>query len=116
MNPPISAEQQPSADADRFRKAGLMGMSDKRSRSTDPATSKQAAAKAARFAESHAGRILAALMDGPATAHELSALTGLTVVQIDRRLPELADMGRACVVLHMGEPMQRGGARVWGAV
>lgn len=86
-------------------------------RSTDPVTSQHAAASAARFASSHAGRILACLVDhGPATAHELSHRTGLSVVQIDRRLPDLEKTRRAKVVMDTdGEPLVRGGARVWEA-
>jgi hypothetical protein len=86
-----------------------------RARATDPITSHRAAAAAARFASSHAGRIQAALNEhGAATAHELAQRTGLSVVQIDRRLPELAAADRARVVLDThGEPLVRGGARVW---
>lgn len=84
-------------------------------RRTDPATSHQAAARAARFAESHAGRILSALQDGPATAHNLSERTGLTVVQIDRRLPELAAAGKARVMMWGPLPVTLDGFRVWEA-
>ena len=84
-----------------------------RARAADPLTSVEAAERAERFTASHAGRIYAALLDGPATAHELAERTGLTVVQIDRRLPELARAGRVSVVLHYGEPLARNGARVW---
>lgn len=88
-----------------------------RARRSDPATSKQAAVNADKFAGSHAGRILAALKaHGPKTAHELHT-TGLTVVQIDRRLPELSKLGLAKVVkLDDGADMVRGGFRVWMAV
>lgn len=88
-----------------------------RARRTDPATSKQAAVNAEKFASSHAGRILAALKaHGSKTAHELHT-TGLTVVQIDRRLPELSKLGLAKVVkLDDGADMVRGGFRVWEAV
>jgi len=87
-----------------------------RARRTDPATSHAAAAKAERFASSHAGRILAALRDlGTATAHELAPATGLTVVQIDRRMVELQRAGRAYVVSMGGEPLTRDGFRVWAA-
>ena len=88
-----------------------------RARRTDPATSKQAAQNASRFAESHAGRILTALkLHGPMTAHDLH-ITGLTVVQIDRRLPELAKAGLARVKkLDDGADMVRDGFRVWEAV
>lgn len=86
-----------------------------RARATDPLTSHAAALRSERFAGSHCDRILAALNRGPATAHELTDRTGLTVVQIDRRLPDLANAGRARVVLVNGQPLARGGARVWEA-
>jgi predicted transcriptional regulator len=86
-----------------------------RARNVDPATSHVAAAKAARFSESHAGRIHVALTQGPATAHELAERTGLTVVQIDRRLPELQRMGMAAVVVCDGKTVTRDGFRVWWA-
>jgi len=87
-----------------------------RARRTDPATSHAAAAKAERFATTHAGRILAALRDlGTATAHELSTATGLTVVQIDRRTIELQRAGLAYVVSMDGDPLTRDGFRVWAA-
>lgn len=88
-----------------------------RARRRDPATSQAAARNAEKFASSHAGRILAALKaQGPKTAHELHT-TGLTVVQIDRRLPELSKLGLVRVVkLDDGADMVRGGFRVWMAV
>lgn len=88
---------------------------DTRSRRSDPATSKAAARNAERFASTHAGRILDALKRyGPLTAHELSLLVGLTVVQIDRRLPELSADNLAHVMKHNdGADVVRGGFRVW---
>ena len=87
-----------------------------RARRTDPSTSHAAAAKAARFAASHAGRIHAALREiGTATAHDIAQVTGLSVVQVDRRLPELQRAGRVSLVLVYGEPLQRDGYRVWSA-
>ena len=85
-----------------------------RARRTDPSTSHAAARNAVRFAESHKDRILAALCDGPATAHQISERTGLTVVQIDRRLPELQRDGLAAPMLDgcMCEVVFNG-ARVW---
>ena len=88
-----------------------------RARASDPMTSLTAAIRSNRFAESHAGRILAALkLHGPMTAHELG-MVGLTVVQADRRLPELS---RACLVSVVktddGVDLVRGGCRVWGAL
>jgi hypothetical protein len=86
-------------------------------RRNDPETSHAAAQQAVTFAKSHAGRILAALKAyGPMTPHEMH-VTGLTVVQCDRRLPEIARAGLARVVtLDDGHPMTRNGARVWEAV
>ena len=69
------------------------------------------------FAGGHCERILAALANGrQATPHELQEDTGLTVVQIDRRLPELQRAGKARVVQMAGEDLTRGGARLWDAV
>lgn len=88
-----------------------------RSRRTDPATSHEAARKAQRFASSHAGRILAALKEGPRSAYGISVMTGLTVVQIDRRLPELERAGLAePVKFDDGRCFTFGGFRVWKAV
>ncbi len=67
-----------------------------RARRADPAPSHSAAAAAARFANSHAGRIVLAVLANPGrTAVELAALPGLrlTTVQIDRRAHELEREG-----------------------
>ena len=87
----------------------------RRARRNDPSTSKEAAAKAGKFAKSHAGRVLFAIRHAALTAHEMGALTGLTVVQIDRRLPELQRAGLAYVVQQGGVDVTRGGFRVWSA-
>jgi len=87
-----------------------------RARKRDPETSHVAASKAARFSESHAGRIHIALTQGPATAHELAERTGLTVEKVCRRLPELAEIKLARVVMLLGKPVTRDGFRVWEAV
>jgi predicted transcriptional regulator len=89
----------------------------RRARRSDPETSKKAAEKAERFATSHAGRILAALKThGPRTAHELSQLIGLTVVQIDRRTIELQRAGHIDVAkLDDGADRVVDGFRVWMA-
>lgn len=87
-------------------------------RANDPETSKAAARRAADFSTSQAGRILLALQKhGPRTSHELSLIIGLTLVQCDRRLPDLASLGLARVVkLNDGADMVRGRCRVWEAV
>ena len=89
----------------------------RRARRPDPETSHTAARNAERFAASHAGRILESLKEGPRTAHGLSAMTGLTIEQIDRRLPELKRDGMAAVMLdELGNAVVVGGYRVWEAV
>jgi len=76
-------------------------------RRQDPETSKQAAKAAARFAASHAGRVLSALKEyGPMVARGLAHATGLTQVQVCRRLPDLEEAGLA-------EPTGR--TRTWDA-
>lgn len=84
-----------------------------RARLFDPHTSQQAAAQAAVFAGSHCERIQAALQDGPMSAKEISRATGLTVVQVDRRLPELERQGKTQVVKVDGIDLTRNGYRVW---
>ena len=85
-------------------------------RRTDPSTSHAAARSAQRFAESHAGRILAALADGKRTAAGIAAMTGLSVVQVDRRLPELERAGKARPVMNGASVYVVGGYRVWERV
>lgn len=86
-------------------------------RASDPMTSVLAAERATAFAGGHCARILAALnLYGPSTAAELQSYTGLTVVQADRRLPDLAKAGRARVVQSNGDDLTRNGYRVWEAV
>lgn len=85
-------------------------------RARDPLSSVQAAERTPQFARGHCAAILKALAKGQATAHELQVRTGLTVVQIDRRLPELQKAGKARVVQFGGEDLMRGNARVWEAV
>lgn len=84
-----------------------------RARKTDPSTSHAAAKRAERFADSHKGRILAAMRehDFHMTAAELAVCTRLTVVQIDRRLVELQREG---LIWPTGQII--GGYRCWGLV
>ena len=84
-----------------------------RFRTSDPVTSKEAAASAAAFAPTHSELICAALENGTMTAAEISRSTGLTVVQIDRRLPELQRSGRVQVAQLDGCDLVRDGYRVW---
>jgi len=86
----------------------------RRARRSDPGTSKAAARNAERFASTHAGRIMEELRKGPRTARGLAAMTGLTVVQIDRRLPELESAGLAETLDDgQGGAVEIGGYRVW---
>jgi len=84
-----------------------------RARSHDPQTSQRAAAQAALFSGSHCDRIQAALEDAPLSAKEISRATGLTVVQVDRRLPELERQGKTQLVKVDGMELTRNGYRVW---
>jgi DNA-binding transcriptional ArsR family regulator len=87
-----------------------------RARRTDPSTSKTAAKNAERFAASHAGRILEELRKGPRTAAGLSAMTGVTLVQIDRRLPEMEEAGLVETLDDgQGGAVSIGGYRIWKA-
>lgn len=85
-------------------------------RNSDPTTSHAAASNARKFAESHAGRIHLALIGKSLTAHELSAITGLSVVQIDRRLPDLKRAGLARVQRLADGDAVRAGFRVWESI
>lgn len=65
-----------------------------RARATDPATSHMAADRSRHFSEGHAAKILRAIKHVPGqTAAYYSQMTGLAVVQIDRRLPEMERKG-----------------------
>lgn len=86
-------------------------------RSTDPLSSFLAAQRAEKFKPSHVDRILDALKThGASTAERLQALTGLTVVQIDRRLIEMQRAGQIRVVRVLGVDLMLGGFRVWEAI
>lgn len=76
-----------------------------RARRRDPVTSHKAAERAKTFAPSHAQRIVAVLRNGDFTAAEIADESGLTVVQVCRRLPEISE----------AKPLneERQGYRVW---
>ena len=85
-------------------------------RANDPGTSKQAAVAAITFSGSQKERIFRALdKHGPRSAHELSLILGLTVVQIDRRLPDLIPRVRVQQDA-FGEDVVRNNCRVWEVV
>jgi hypothetical protein len=82
-----------------------------RARKTDPATSHEAAAKfRGKACRSHYVAIMGTLWK-PRIPPEIAALTGLTVVQIDRRRRELLDRG--AIRLTGGE---REGYQEWAKV
>ena len=57
------------------------------------------------------------LREGPRTAYDLSERTGLTIVQIDRRLPELERAGLVQTLDDgQGGAIEIGGYRVWRAI
>ncbi|MCD2164306.1 hypothetical protein [Comamonas koreensis] len=86
-------------------------------RASDPITSVIAAEHAALFAGKHYTRILAALDDEKTlTAGEMARVTGMSVEQVCRRLPELQARGQVQVVQFEGEDLLRNGYRVWEAV
>lgn len=88
-----------------------------RARASDPVTSQRAAALAERFAGSHRERILQALQEeGPAAPPKLEKLTGLTIVQIDRRLIEMQRDKLIRVVQAGGTDLIVGGYRCWEAI
>jgi hypothetical protein len=92
--------------------------SKRRARRSDPDTSKAAAVKAERFAQSHSGKIMWAMSClQSSTAHGIASATGLTVVQIDRRLPELWRQDKIQrVLLPNGKFQSIGGFTVWELV
>lgn len=89
-----------------------------KARRSDPESSKQAARKAAKFATSHAGRILAALKQhGPMSPAQMFDHTGLSVVQIDRRGKEMREAGLVQFKrLDDGAIAMHAGCQVWEAV
>lgn len=89
-----------------------------RARRSDPSTSHRAAEAAVRFADTHGARIVAALREhGRMSPVGIGGMTGLTVVQVDRRLVELERAGRISQVKDEGgKPVVWNGCRVWEAI
>jgi predicted transcriptional regulator len=82
------------------------------SRRSDPATSHQAADRAASFAGKHRALIWNALIDnGPRTPRELADITGMDYVAIQRRG---AEMERAGLITR--GPEVRDGQQVWRGI
>lgn len=89
-----------------------------RARRSDPATSHRAAAMSVRFANSHGNRIVEALKEhGRMSPVGIGGMTGLTVVQVDRRCCELERAGRIRQVKdERGNPVIWNLCRVWEAI
>lgn len=87
-----------------------------RARAHDPASSVLAADRAAVFAGGHQERILRALGTDELSSRQVAIRSGLTVVQVDRRMHELRRAGKAEVVTAGGEDVLRDGCRVWRRV
>lgn len=84
-----------------------------RARRTDPATSKRAAANASHFIGPHRQRIKGAIREhGPQSPRALETLTGLSVVQIDRRRKEMILAGELRVLTRRGCPVIDRGCEV----
>jgi len=82
-------------------------------RRTDPLSSYLAADRAKEFAGSHKEKIAACMDDlHQATAEEIARATGLTVVQVDRRVSELVKDGMLNVAKSAGLDFIRDGYRV----
>lgn len=106
------AEPAPAGQAD----APVTDELRRRVRAHDPASSVIAAERAAEFAGSHKERILRALREDELSSHQIARLSGLTVVQVDRRLIELERERSIEVVVVDGEELLRAGYRVWRRV
>lgn len=89
-----------------------------RARRCDPSTSHAAAAMSVRFADTHGNRIVAALKEhGRMSPVGIGGMTGLTLVQVDRRVIELERAGRIRLVKdETGNPVVWNSCRVWEAM
>ncbi len=81
-------------------------------RTTDPSTSKSAAARVAEFASHHHTRILAALLEGSGTVYAIAERTGIDAHAVGKRVGELARQG---LIETAGEGTSPSGraCRVW---
>ena len=88
----------------------------RRSRRRDPQSSHLAADNSAKFAGTHAGRIMAAMRKwgGDCPTRTIAISAGLTTVQVDRRLHELESLGYIERVMgEFGEPAMLDGYGLW---
>jgi hypothetical protein len=83
-----------------------------RARANDPITSIMAAEKAKEFAGKHVDRILQALGDFELSTHQVATRSGLTVVQVDRRIIEMERERLIEILRQDGRPIERLGYRV----
>lgn len=94
----------------------LQDFADTHARKTDPDVSYEAAARAVEFAGAHCDRILACLrVHGPLTKDEIADRTGLSPVQVDRRLPDLRKRGQAAPTGDVRQSHSGRAERVWSA-
>ena len=84
-------------------------------RRTDPATSKAAGTDAKSFRGEHHAAILEALRHGPAGASGIAARCGLLAHQVNKRLHELAKVGRIVETGRVVASQSGRGEREWKA-
>lgn len=85
-------------------------------RRADPETSKQAAREAVTFTGKHEAAIFGAIHDAGergATAKEIARSTGLTDVQVNRRLGAMGERGLIERRYEGGELVKREGCAIW---
>lgn len=88
----------------------------KRARRDDPVTSHEAAARVIEFGHAHQAKILGFLIERrQATIYELAEWSGLTHVQVARRLPELQALQVARPTAEKRRSPTGRGCRVWEA-
>lgn len=86
-------------------------------RADDPATSHTAAEMAVQFVGKHCDRIWSALLvHGPMTKDEIAERTGLSPVQVDRRLPDLRAQRKAEPNGQVRQSKSGRPERVWVAI
>lgn len=85
-----------------------------RARATDPHTSHEAAERASDLAPVHYREIGAALKRSPGTIYSLAWRTGLSHVQVARRLPEMQKLGLAEPTGETAPSPWGRACRVWG--
>jgi predicted Rossmann fold nucleotide-binding protein DprA/Smf involved in DNA uptake len=84
-------------------------------RTTNPATSRAAAAEAKKFRSQHHSQILDALAAGPAGASGIAARCGLLAHQVNKRIHELAKVGRIIETGRVVVSQSGRGEREWAA-